>query len=354
MVRLPVPVSAWGAARTAAWMVWQPRAALREGRTRLRKPLVKAALRYQEAAAHGANGARLVAIRAGIAALALSLILWISIFIYVAFYYTYMPSITHTRPIYFQFRSCDEDRGICSYPSAHVRLTKRQQLLMVGQAYRISIDLDVPESQVNKDLGMFMCCAELRARGGGLVSSACRSGLLSYKSPLLTLISTLFKAPMMVLGMQEERQLIQLELFSHYEDDKNQPITDMYVEIQSRHIELYSATLNIDAHFTGLRYVMFNWPYLSAAVGVTTNVLFMALVFALSWYHLQLETDEEETLKGEDKPFGGGTENFIFDSDDLAPDTFSVKQEDESHTSEDISIVEDSMTEYDKVITVED
>lgn len=62
--------------------------------------------------------------------------------------------------------------------------------------------------------------------------------------------------------------------------------------------------------------------------GVTTNVLFMALVFALSWYHLQLETDEEEILKGENKPLGAGTENFIFDSDDFAPETLSIKQED--------------------------
>lgn len=53
----------------------------------------------------------------------------------------------------------------------------------------------------------------------------------------------------------------------------------------------------------------------------------MALVFMLSWYHLQLESDGEETLKGEVEPFGGGTENFIFDSDDVSTDLLDIKKE---------------------------
>lgn len=65
-----------------------------------------------------------------------------------------------------------------------------------------------------------MCCVEMRSRKGGLISSSCRSGILAYKSPLLTLISTIVKAPLMIAGMHEEKQNIQLELFSNFEDDK--------------------------------------------------------------------------------------------------------------------------------------
>lgn len=42
-----------------------------------------------------------------------------------------------------------------SYLTAHVELTKRQQLLMLGQAYRINLHLEVPESPVNKEMGLF-------------------------------------------------------------------------------------------------------------------------------------------------------------------------------------------------------
>lgn len=44
---------------------------------------------------------------------------------------------------------------MCSFPSAHVELTKRQQLLMMGQPYRVELVLEMPESPVNKQLGMY-------------------------------------------------------------------------------------------------------------------------------------------------------------------------------------------------------
>lgn len=53
----------------------------------------------------------------------------------------------------FFFRACEEQKGICTFPSAHVELTKRQQLLMIGQPYKIRIELEMPESPVNKNLG---------------------------------------------------------------------------------------------------------------------------------------------------------------------------------------------------------
>lgn len=42
--------------------------------------------------------------RAGLVAVLLSAILWISIFLYVIFYYTYMPNVTHVRPVHLQFK----------------------------------------------------------------------------------------------------------------------------------------------------------------------------------------------------------------------------------------------------------
>lgn len=78
---------------------------------------------------------------------------------------------------------------------------------------------------------------------------------------------------------------------------QNHPVTDIYVEIQSRQVELYSATLHIHAHFTGIRYFMFHWPILSAAVGITSNLFFIVLVCLLSWWHLyRPNTEDQEYL----------------------------------------------------------
>lgn len=59
----------------------------------------------------------------------------------------------------FYFRSCDEQKGICSFPSAHVQLTNKQQLLMIGQPYRVNLHLEMPESPANRELGKIIYCS---------------------------------------------------------------------------------------------------------------------------------------------------------------------------------------------------
>lgn len=47
--------------------------------------------------------ARDVAVKASVLTFAAALIIWASIFMYITFYYTYMPAIEHIRPVFMQF-----------------------------------------------------------------------------------------------------------------------------------------------------------------------------------------------------------------------------------------------------------
>lgn len=51
----------------------------------------------------GVENVRLLSFRGGLVGLLTAMIIWVSIFMYVAFYYAYMPSISHVRPIHVQF-----------------------------------------------------------------------------------------------------------------------------------------------------------------------------------------------------------------------------------------------------------
>lgn len=164
-------------------------------------------------------------------------------------------------------RPCEREAGLCSFPKAHVLLTRKQQLLMIGQQYRISVQIDMPESEENLRLGMFMVCADMRDQSARLQSHSCRSAMLHYRSQLARTISTLVMSPLIVFGFKEETQQIPVEIFANYEDDQENPVTDVFVEIQSRQIQFYAVTLHITAHFSGLRYIMFHWPILSASIG---------------------------------------------------------------------------------------
>lgn len=226
-----------------------------------------------------------LSLRLFIVSFAVALIIWGAVFLYVAFYYAYMPAMTHIRPVHMQFKTCLDTNGPCTFPHAHVALTKRQQLLMVGQAYKVSIEIDMPESPQNQELGMFMVCAEMRDIESLLRGHSCRSAMLRYRSPLIRTISTWAMSPLFVLGLKEEFQKVPVVIFSRYLEERQHPITDVYVEIQSHKIQFYTVTLHISADFTGLRYVMFNFPAMSALVGISTNLFFILIVFVLSWYH---------------------------------------------------------------------
>ncbi|XP_011256069.1 seipin isoform X2 [Camponotus floridanus] len=222
------------------------------------------------------------------------LVIWLSIFLYTAFYYAYMPSMSYVRPVNMNFKSCDEEKGVCSFPQASVQLTKKQQLLMIGQPYKVNLHLEMPESPANKELGMFMVCVELRSRNGFLVDHTCRSAMLHYRSTLLHMLTTLTFSPMMIFGNVEEKQDVILELFSNFEEDQNHPVTMIFIEIQSRHIEFYSANLVISAHLLGIRYWMFYWPFLSACVGIGSILFFITFLCTLSYLHFTNETENTD------------------------------------------------------------
>lgn len=47
---------------------------------------------------------RELVLRLGLVAFAVVLIIWAAVFMYAAFYYFYMPAISHTRPVHMQFK----------------------------------------------------------------------------------------------------------------------------------------------------------------------------------------------------------------------------------------------------------
>lgn len=143
---------------------------------------------------------------------------------------------------------------------------------MVGQAYRVIVQIEMPESPQNLDLGMFMVCGEMRDIESMLRGHSCRSAMMRYRSPLIRTISTWALSPLYVLGVREEFQKVSVEIFSNYMEQKNHAITDVYVEVQSQKIQFYTVSLHIVADFSGLRYIMHNYPVMSAIVGKCYNL----------------------------------------------------------------------------------
>lgn len=282
---------------------WQQTAALSEGpagpnRTRgtsassggsdtMRSAMGPVLLWLHDVAAVTLLKARRTLFQAAILFCVLVLLLWVSIFLYGSFYYSYMPTVSFSTPVHFYYTSdCDaSESALCSFPTANISFMKneRDQVMAYGQPYRISLELEMPESLVNEQLGMFMVKMSAYTKGGQIVSSVGRSTMLHYRSSLLQTISTLAFSPLLLTGMAEQKQLIEVELFSDYKTNAYKPTIGAVIEIQSKRVQIYTAQLRIHAYFTGIRYILYNFPLTSAVIGVATNFAFLIVIVLFSY-----------------------------------------------------------------------
>uniref|UniRef100_A0A8C4SE86 Seipin n=1 Tax=Erpetoichthys calabaricus TaxID=27687 RepID=A0A8C4SE86_ERPCA len=246
-----------------------------------------ALLWLQETASLSLIRVRRTLLQAAILVCVLVLLLWVSVFLYGSFYYSYMPTVSYTTPVHYAYRTdCEISRSdLCSFPFANISLIKNggDKVMIYGQPYRISLELEMPESPVNQDLGMFMVKISCYTNGGQVISSTSRSAMLHYKSNLLQTLDTLVFSPFLLSGMSEQKQIVEVELFSDYRENSYVSTTGVLLEIQTRRIQIYSAQLRIHAHFTGVRYLLYNFPVTSAVIGVASNFIFLTVIVLFSY-----------------------------------------------------------------------
>ncbi|XP_066893525.1 seipin isoform X5 [Kogia breviceps] len=250
-------------------------------------PPVPALLWAQEVGHVLAGRARKLLLQFGVLFCTALLLLWVSVFLYGSFYYSYMPTASHLSPVHFYYRTdCDASASLlCSFPVANVSLAKggRDRVLMYGQPYRVTLELELPESPVNQDLGMFLVTISCYTRGGRIISTSSRSVMLHYRSNLLQMLDTLVFSSLLLFGFAEQKQVLEVELYPEYRENSYVPTTGAIIEIHSKRIQLYGAYLRIHAHFTGLRYLLYNFPMTCAFVGVASNFTFLSVIVLFSY-----------------------------------------------------------------------
>ncbi|XP_069738438.1 seipin isoform X2 [Phaenicophaeus curvirostris] len=238
----------------------------------------------------GAWLARRAALGAGLAAGAALLALWAAALLYAAFHCAYVPASALWRPLRMRFRTDCDPPGpeICSFPTANVSLLgpNREKVLFPGQIYRLVLELEVPESPVNRALGMFMVSITIYDADGRPLTSAARSAMLHYRSRLLRTLDTVAFAALFLTGFAEQKQTLEIELSAAFREDPFAPAVGAEVRIESRRLQLYGARLRLHAHFSGLRYLLFHFPLTSAVLGIAGNFAFLVLLLgagALQW-----------------------------------------------------------------------
>lgn len=83
-------------------------------------------------------------------------------------------------------RPCKQNE-LCEHPIANVVLPSdgTYPVLTAGTEYKIELALELPESEPNMSMGMFMASIEMKAADGETLRSAQRSTVLVYRSKIL-------------------------------------------------------------------------------------------------------------------------------------------------------------------------
>ncbi|XP_056106145.1 BSCL2 lipid droplet biogenesis associated, seipin, like isoform X2 [Rhinichthys klamathensis goyatoka] len=220
------------------------------------------------------------------------LLFWVALFLYGSFYYSFMPTANFVTPVNFFYRSdCPSPHHpMCSFPVANVSLLKngKDQVMTYGQPYQIALELEMPESPANQELGMFIVKISPYSKTSQIVDISTRSAMLHYRSSLLQALGTVVFSPMLLTGASEQKQSIVVELYSEFKDNSYKPIVGAFIEIHSQNVQIYKARLYIFAHFTGIRYLLYNFPLTTALIGVMSNFSFLSLITILSFLQFNL------------------------------------------------------------------
>ncbi|XP_016431719.1 seipin-like [Sinocyclocheilus rhinocerous] len=262
------------------------------------------------------------------------LVFWVALFLYGSFYYSFMPTANFITPVYFFYSSA------------------WYTVMTYGQPYRITLELEMPESPANRELGMFLVKMTPYSKAGQIVDISARSAMLHYRSSLLQALGTVVFSPMLLTGASEQKQSVIVELYSEFKDDSYNPTVGAIIEIHSQHIQIYRAHLYIFAHFTGIRYLLYRFPLISALIGVMSNFTFLSLIIVLSFLQFNLggrrtrgkavmqqeENNEPDDLNDQSEPQDEGNAPESFDAigcnsvevEESIPDVGVEESEDDS------------------------
>ena len=89
----------------------------------------------------------------------------------------------------------------------------------------------MPESDVNKNLGMFMTCVQLSSSDYKMVRSTCRSAMMKYRSEAVRSLERYFIWPAQLTGYSIEKQSVHIPLLDDFMDDPLNPAIRLHFQV---------------------------------------------------------------------------------------------------------------------------
>uniref|UniRef100_A0A7S2XTB1 Seipin n=1 Tax=Attheya septentrionalis TaxID=420275 RepID=A0A7S2XTB1_9STRA len=242
-------------------------------------------------------------------------------------------------------RSCNIGNRDVSYPTAVVDLGSRHTqwtpyvdevipaapvisfphtgILKAHRRHFIHVQLTLPESQVNHNVGVFMVETELADSKGMVLAKSKRPAFLPYESPVISTFKKLVFLIPFLLGAFLEARSVVIPCLDHYVESPKQPLTSITVRLMvsqatrfpetTQAIQVLHAELRIGKELNMLQRILKEWFYTCAGTGISCILLWQLLVL---WViHIGIQHVRARHQGMEEQDLGGGasvldSENF--------------------------------------------
>jgi len=169
-------------------------------------------------------------------------------------------------------------------------------ILTQGQQYFFEVALTLPESEINKQLGVFMVSVQLQSSDGFSLATSKQATMLPYESKIVTTFRKFSLILPFASGLLSETKTIHLLCFDNYVDrDEKRPLSKVEIRLDIPNPAAFPSTLHtIQVQSSELRYgkemnqtqLFFrNWSYSCAFCGVTIIFLWYSFLVLLVLHH---------------------------------------------------------------------
>ena len=291
-----------------------------------------------------------------------------SLLSYLMFYYIIMPTILIQEPLYFDYScvcganyrlgsgrndgSClltndhrtNQIPSVCS-PMAQIDFLEEHtqwfplsldvapvrsesRLLQPGSRYYIDISLVLPESEVNKNLGVFMVQSDLYADNGSKLATSFRPSILPYQGKLVGIVRKLFLLVPLLLGAIPEARHIELSIFDNYVEslDQTLALTGMSVKLivntrsqfpqTAETIQVISGEVRIGKELNRLQSYMKNWFYSCLVFGTFSLMLLKSTTLYFVYVRIYDQGQSESEQDQVESNIDSENENVTLNTND--------------------------------------
>ncbi|XP_061364915.1 seipin-2-like [Gastrolobium bilobum] len=160
------------------------------------------------------------------------------------------------------------------------------RIIPAKQKVQVTVSLLVPESDYNKNLGVFQIRVDFLSSNGKTISSSSQPCILKFRSEPIRLITTFLKIAPLVTGYISETQTLNIKMRGFVEGDV--PISCLKVTLEQRAEylpgagipQIYESSIFIEAELPLFKRIIWHWKII-IFIWITMMTFMMELLFVL-------------------------------------------------------------------------